>query len=85
MAKAIMQGQSARGKKGVRRKVTQLDYDNPNEVIEVYDTIQDAANDNWLTVECLRTTLKQKNGVFTKRKLRFKYTDDDQNKKEPEV
>lgn len=72
----IMQGQSTRGK-GLRRRVTQLDYDNEDEVIEVYDSIQKAADDNWLTVECLRTTLAQRGGVFTKRKLRFKYTDDD--------
>lgn len=60
--------------RGPRKKVRQLDYET-GEVIEVYETITEAARDNWMEYNVLSEVLRTQNGIMRKRCLRFEYVD----------
>ena len=54
------------------RKIRQLDIDT-NEEIEVYDSITEAANDNFMSFSQLYKALKDTNGELKNRGLKFEY------------
>lgn len=58
----------------VIRKVEQLDYET-GECIEVYNSANAAALDNFLTPYSIRLALNKNNGILHKKQLRFRYVD----------
>lgn len=54
------------------KKVRQLDYDTGEE-IEVYNSITEAAWDNYVGYETLAEALRKKCGILSEKKLRFEY------------
>lgn len=59
-------------KNGMQKKVRQIDYVTGQE-LEIYDSITDAANDNFITFDLLSHALRLRNGVMRYKKLRFEY------------
>lgn len=59
---------------GVIRKVVQLDYIT-NEVIEVYNSVNQASIDNFISPCSIRIALAKNNGILHRKKLKFKYLD----------
>lgn len=57
---------------GMQKKIRQLDYETGEEV-EVYNSITEAAEDNWMRIDVLSEALRKKNGVLKEKKLRFEY------------
>lgn len=60
--------------KEIIRKVEQLDY-YTGESIEVYNSANAAALDNFLDAHSLRVALKNDKGMIHKKQLRFRYVD----------
>lgn len=56
------------------KKVVQLDY-YTDEVIEVYSSIGEAAEDNWMDRDDLSKILRIQNGLSHVRKLKFAYAE----------
>ena len=54
------------------KKVRQLDYDT-GELIEVYNSAEAAADDNFIVPKALREALRLRNGYIHSKKLRFEY------------
>lgn len=54
------------------KKIRQVDY-YTGEEIEVYNSITEAAWDNWLCYETLSDALRKCNGMINSKKLRFEY------------
>ena len=55
-----------------KRRIRQLDYDT-GELIEIYENIETAALDNWVSFKALENAMKCRNGYMTASKLRFEY------------
>ncbi len=55
-----------------KRRIRQLDYDT-GELIEIYENIETAAFDNWVSFKALEKAMKCRNGYMTASKLRFEY------------
>lgn len=55
---------------GRRKRVRQIDIET-NEEIEIYGSISEAAEDNWMTYTTLSDALRNKNGILKIRKLKF--------------
>ena len=55
-----------------KRKVVQIDY-YTGEVIEVYDSVEAAAYDNWLQYASILKALNHRGGRLSKRKIAFKF------------
>ena len=58
--------------KGIIRKVRQTDIETGEE-IEVYNTLKDAAYDNFTTTTEVRRALQNSNGIMERRQLKFEY------------
>lgn len=57
---------------GRRKRVRQIDIET-NEEIEIYDSVTEAAEDNWMTYTTLSDALRNKNGILKIRKLKFEW------------
>lgn len=57
---------------GRRKQIRQLDIETSEE-IEIYNSITEAAEDNWTSFDVLSEALRKKNGVLREKKLRFEY------------
>ena len=55
-----------------KRKVRQLDIDT-NEEIEIYESVTEAANDNFMSYSHLYAALRDLNGEIRNRELKFEY------------
>lgn len=59
---------------GTRQKVKQLDY-YTGELIHVYNSISEAADDNWMGRANFYKIINKQNGYMARRKLRFEFVD----------
>ena len=57
-----------------KRKVRQLDY-YTGEEIEIYETAEEAAEDNFISPTTLREVLRLRDGCMKLKKLKFEYVD----------
>lgn len=53
-------------------RIALLDY-YTNELIDVYDTIEDAAHDNHVSVSGIRHAFKRHNGLMKNKKMKFEF------------